>query len=147
MYLRLSLRRLRAADHARSLFRARLGHFNSRSQTITYLKSGPTPRKAVRILLLKLRSRNAFRGVDVTAFLSEIAKPGPLPINAPKYARTIERLAHKGVLGRLCGGQSSITNMWDCPVSTCRSNLCDSEISEAHAKIRVLLCRGRKLNH
>lgn len=53
------------------------------------------------LLLPKLRSRNVFRDVDVVAFLAEIAKPGPLPVNAPEYARTIERLAHKRHLAQL----------------------------------------------
>ncbi|MBL9164434.1 MAG: hypothetical protein JNL18_17030 [Planctomycetaceae bacterium] len=53
------------------------------------------------LLLPRLRGRNVFRSINVAQFLGEIAAIGSLPINAPEYARTIERLFHKRQLARI----------------------------------------------
>jgi replicative DNA helicase len=58
------------------------------------------------LLLSRLKERSVFRDGGVTEYLAEVAQPGPLPINAPDYAATIERLAHKRHLARLTADAS-----------------------------------------
>ncbi len=53
------------------------------------------------LLLARLRDRPAFRGGSAGEYLADVAQPGPLPSNAPEYARRIEELYHKRTLGQM----------------------------------------------
>ena len=53
------------------------------------------------LLLPRLRSRSIFRDQGAVEYLTEVAQAGPLPVNVPEYARTIEKLAHKRHLAQI----------------------------------------------
>ncbi|WP_428305833.1 DnaB-like helicase C-terminal domain-containing protein [Lacipirellula sp.] len=68
-------------------------------EIFTIHRSGATA--DVVLLLPRLRIRSAFSNIDLTEYLTEVARPGPLPTNAAEYAHTIERLAHKRRLAQI----------------------------------------------